>query len=816
MKKILTFLLTAFLIITAVNYSNAQSTSPKGNIYGSIADSASKTPVEFATIYLKTDKDSLIKTGLSKADGKFQFSGLKAAKYKLTISFTGYSHITSTIDLAKDQTSNVGIFYLAKKTKVLSEVTITANKPIIEQKADRIIYDLQADPDSKTSSVLNMIHKIPYLSLDANNNVLMKGSPSFKVLINGKPSGMLTNNLTDILRSMPASTVVRIEVITIPPSKYDAEGMTGIINIITTKKVNNGYKGTVNINENLPAGGPGIGTSFTAQEGKLGINTYAGSSIYNSPQTTLSNNQVTTGTNPTDLNQSGNNKNNSKNVYFGTELSYEIDSLNLVSGNFNISGYRNNGSSNQTSKLDSANQILQGYDLANSNRGNGGGVDAAINYQLGFKSDKNKLLTFSYQYSGYGSNSNADIDINNPLNYTTPDYKQYNNQDSKEHTFQVDYTQPLKKVKMEAGVKAILRNSKSNFEYRSLDSTNNQFEIDPTMGNMFNYTQDVFGAYNSYQFNLKKWSFSGGLRAEETYVDANFMSTASTSIQNYFNVVPSISINKSFADNSSINFGFNQRIRRPSIYRLNPFVDRSDPDFISTGNPNLRPVIMNMIQAGYSNGGGKKVSVYLSSDYMFFNNLDLQVTSYNPVTRVTNATYENIGKGGGVEMNFNINYSPSKLYNLSINGNALDLFVNGTGNASADKVYTIMGHVSLSNGFKFNNGWSMNVNGDYYTKTPYSLQGEYSGYASSSVSVNKELVKNKLYFSTAINNPFTKYLNRELVTSGPDFIQTGYNQSYFRGVNFSITYNFGGLNNDIKKSRTGINNDDVSNKKGGM
>jgi len=223
-----------------------------------------------------------------------------------------------------------------------------------------------------------------------------------------------------------------------------------------------------------------------------------------------------------------------------------------------------------------------------------------------------------------------------------------------------------------------------------------------------------------------------------------------------------------------------------------------------------------MIQAGYSNGGGKKVSVYLSSDYMFFNNLDLQVTSYNPVTRVTNATYENIGKGGGVEMNFNINYSPSKLYNLSINGNALDLFVNGTGNASADKVYTIMGHVSLSNGFKFNNGWSMNVNGDYYTKTPYSLQGEYSGYASSSVSVNKELVKNKLYFSTAINNPFTKYLNRELVTSGPDFIQTGYNQSYLRGINFSITYNFGGLNNDIKKSRTGINNDDVSNKKGGM
>lgn len=804
------------MLILAIHHGYSQSTAPKGNIYGTIADAASKQPIEFATIYLRTEKDSLIKTALSKTDGKFQFNGIKTAKYKLVISFTGYSQITSNIDITQDQAGNAGVLYLTKQTKALQEVVVSANKPIIQEKADRIVYDLQADPDSKANSVLNMIHKIPYLSLDANNNVLMKGSPSYKVLINGKPSGMLTNNLTNVLRSMPASTVVRIEVITIPPSKYDAEGMTGIINIITNKKVSDGYKGTVNINDNFPAGGPGIGTSFTAQQGKFGINTYAGSSIYNSLQTNFTNNQVTTDAYPTSLSQNGNNKNISKNIYFGTELSYEIDSLTLLSGNFNISGYRNSGSTNQISKLDSAGQMLQGYNLANSNHGNGGGVDAAINYQIGFRSDKDKLLTFSYQYSGYGSNDNAGITIGDLFNYPIPDYKQHNNQNSKEHTFQVDYNQPIKKVKMETGVKAILRNSMSDFEYRSLDSANNQFQIDPTMGNMFNYTQDVFGVYNSYQFNLKKWSFNGGLRAEQTHINADFMSTSSTSVQNYFNVVPSLAVNKSFADNSSINFGFNQRIRRPSIYRLNPFVDRSNPNFISAGNPNLRPVIMNMIQAGYSNGGGKKVSVFISSDYMFFNNLDLEVSSYNPVTRVTNVTYQNTGKGGGVEMNFNISYSPSKLYNLGINGNVLDLFVNGTGSSSADKVYTVMGHISVSNRFRFNNGWSMNINGDYYTKTPYSLQGKYSAFATSSLSANKELVKNKLFFSAAANNPFTKYLNRQLVTTGPDFIQTGYNQSYYRSLNLSITYNFGRLSSDIKQSRKKINNDDLNNQKGGM
>ena len=814
MKRLLTYFITAVLLIT-VNYSRAQIISPQGKIYGIVADPVSKEPVEFATIYLKTGKDSLLKTALSKADGKFVFDNLKPGKYKLTIIFTGYGVADTAIDLTKEQTSNTGMIYLAKRANDLKEVTITANRPIVQAKADRIIYDMQADPDSKSSSVLDMIHKIPYLSLDANNTVLMKGNTSYKVLINGKPSGMLTNNLTDILRSMPASTVVRIEVITIPPSKYDAEGMAGVINIITNKKVNDGYKGTINLNESLPAGGPGIGTSFTAQQGKFGINAYGGASIYNSPQTKSTTERIGTDTGATDLKQSSLSKSNSKNVYFGTELSYEIDSLNLLSGNFNISGYRNTGSGSQTSTLDSAARLVQGYDLVNSNRGNGGGVDASINYQLGFRSDKNKLLTFSYQYSGYGSNSNAGIDISDPLNYATPDYTQYNNQDSKENTFQVDYTQPLKKVNMEAGVKAILRDSKSNSEYRSLDSATDQFIVDPTMGNMFNYTQDVFGAYNSYQFSLKKWSFNGGIRVEETHVDADFMSTTSNTTQNYFNVVPTISVNKSIDNNSSFNFGFTQRIRRPSIYRLNPFVDRSDPDFISTGNPNLRPVIMNMVQAGY-NYSGKMVSVFISSDYMFFNNLDLQVTSYNPTTQITKATYENTGKGGGVEMNFNLNYSPAKLYNLSINAYALDLFVNGTGDASADKVYTVMGHASLSNAFRFDKGWTLSVNGDFYSKTPYSLQGIYNAFATTSLSVNKELVKNKLFFSTGINNPFTKFQYRTIVTDGPGFMQTGDNQSYFRSVHFSITYNFGGLNNDIKKSRKGIRNDDVSSGKGGM
>ncbi|WP_183572564.1 TonB-dependent receptor domain-containing protein [Mucilaginibacter sp. X5P1] len=811
--------ITIILAILFIADSNAkaQKDVPAGKVYGIIADSLSKQPLELVTVMLKTEKDSLIKTRVSKAGGKFELENLHLKKYNLVILFAGYEKKIVPVTLTDNKiNSDFGTIYLSKRVNNLKEVEIKGDKLIIQQKADRIIYDMAADPESKVNNVLSMIHKIPYLSVDADDNVLMKGSSSYKVLINGKPSGMLTNNLKEVLRSMPASTVVRIEVITIPPSKYDAEGMAGIINIITNKKVSDGYKGTLNASEGLPQGGPGVGASFTAQQGKFGINSYGGASMYNEPQTTYTMSRNTTGVDPTTLQQNGYNKSDSKNGYFGAELSYEIDSLNLLSGNFDINDNNYHGLDDQTSVLNGSTGLLQSYDLDNTNHGHRGGFDAAVNYQLGFKSSKNTLLTFSYQYSTYSSNAYTNVDISNPVDYPTPDYNQLNYQDSKEQTIQVDYAHPINKVNMEAGLKAILRNSKSNAEYNSFNATDGLFEPDSALSDMFNYTQDVYGAYNSYQFSLKKWSFNAGLRAEYTDVNADFASNGSNTKQNYFNVIPSLSINKSFKDNSSINFGFTQRLRRPSIYRLNPFVDRSNPDFISTGNPNLRPVIMNIIQLGYSNGGGKKVSVYIGTDYTFFNNLDLQVTSYDPLTQITKTTYGNVGKGGGIEGNLNINYAPVKFYNLSINANALCLFVNGTGDASADKLNRTLSHASLSNGFKFNKGWSMNANFDYYSPTPLSLQGVNNGFASTSLSVNKELVKNKLFFSTGVNNPFTKYRNKRTETDGPGFTQTSDNLAYFRSVNFSINYNFGKLNSDIKKSRKSINNDDVSKSGGGM
>lgn len=806
--KTLINLFLIFLLMSFGSRSSAQ--TPTGKITGLVVDSASGQPASFATISLKTEKDSVVKVIISNKEGHFQFGNINQGKYHLVIVSTGYQQKTLNIDLKQDHTADLGTIVLSQAIKSLKEVQVTADKPIVQLKADRVVYDLQADPESKSTNVLGMIHKIPFLSVDANDNVLMKGNASYKVLINGKESGIFTNNLKAILKSMPAASVLRIEVITIPPAKYDAEGLAGIINIITNRKINGGYKGNLNANVGFPNSGPGGGGSVTAQDGKFGFNAYGGGGTYNYPTTNTNTYRNTYGSDATTLQQNGYRNGDDKNVYLGTEVSYEADTLNLLTANFDISGYRNNYFNYLSSSLnDATGSLQQGYDLATNNHNHGGGFDAALNYQLGFKSNKNTLLTFSYRYSRYTSTELADVGITAPFDYDVPDYRQPDNDYKREQTIQVDFTHPINKVNMEAGVKAILRNSKSDYEYLSLDSATNQYQNDAAMSDNFNYVQDVYGAYNSYQFSLNKWNFSAGLRAEETHVHANFVSTNTLVDKNYFNIVPSLAVSRTFADNSGINFGFSQRLRRPGIDRLNPFVDRSNPQFVSTGNPDLKPTVMNNLQIGYNSPGGKKLSVFAAVSYIFFNNIELPITTFDPATQITTTKYEDAAKGGGIDFNLNLNYSPVKFYTAGINANMTQFIINGLGPASSDHLNRLVGHINLSNGFRLNDGWSMNLNIDYQSIQARSIQVLENAYFSSSFSVNKELVKNKLFLSGAINNPFAKFRNSVVTTSSPDFYQVNNNQLYFRYVSFNVNYNFGKLKSDIKKNRKGIRNDDT-------
>ena len=691
----------------------------------------------------------------------------------------------------------------------LKEVSITGKKAIIKQKSDRIIYNLQADPDSKGSSVLNMMRKIPYLSVDGGDRVLLKGNSNFKVLINGKPSGILENNLTDLLKSMPASTIQSIEVVTIPPSKYDAEGLAGIINIITSKKEDNGYNGTLNVNGQFPAGGPGAGGSFTLKQGKLGISAFGGASLSDIPETDNSMRRTTTGAEASLLTQSGTTKSNTKGGYLGTELSYEPDSLNLFSGRFNFYGNHSEGSGKQVFSLNEAGEDLQQYGLDQHNNGNTNVIDASVNYQLGAKADKNRLLTFSYQYSANKRGQFSRNLIINPVNFSMPGYRQDNRERSSEQTVQIDYVYPLKKLSIEGGVKGIFRDQESNFQYLSFNAQSQQFELRPENSDLFNYTQNVFSAYNSYVLNIKSWSFQWGVRIEQTVIDADYLYSASKAEQNYFKVIPYMSINKNFASGNSLNLGFTQRIKRPGINRLNPFVNRLNPNFETTGNPDLLAVMVNDMQAGYTISG--KTGLTVGVDYSFLRNADLAVASFDPLTQITRTTYRNTGRIDGLSTFVNINCPLTKRWNISFNGNLIYFWIAGESEGLYVQKKLLTYAANISTAYSVGQGWRLNGALNVMSRNPTGFQGTTNGMVSSSLSVNKDLIKDKLSVSAVISNPFVKYRDAKTFTSGTNFSQTAIARNYFSSYRMSLNYNFGGLKGKIRKNKREISNDDLSN-----
>ncbi|HJP64549.1 MAG TPA: carboxypeptidase regulatory-like domain-containing protein, partial [Mucilaginibacter sp.] len=247
MKTFFTILFSCLLI----NFTVAQTAvHPTLTIKGTVVDSSSKAPVSFVTVTLQdAATKQAIKSGLTQDNGSFSLTVPEGKKYQVTFVFIGYA--TKTVQLSgTGKEINVGKVTLFATSKQLQDVSITAVKPLVKQEIDRISYDVQADPETKTQNVLDMLRKVPLVTVDASDNIQLKGSGNYKILINGKPSSLVAHNPSDVFKSMPASSIQKIEVITTPPAKYDAEGLTGIINIITNKKVDQGYNGNINLREN--------------------------------------------------------------------------------------------------------------------------------------------------------------------------------------------------------------------------------------------------------------------------------------------------------------------------------------------------------------------------------------------------------------------------------------------------------------------------------------------------------------------------------------------------------------------------------------
>lgn len=799
--KLITLLVVTFSSVSAQVFPSVYS------IKGTLVDSISKNKLEYVTVFL-SGTSRLERSTLTKNDGRFLFKDLPHGKYTVTLTGVGYHSkmISVNVEDTLSHDIDLGEITLNTRYEKLREVILITERPIIRQEVDRISYDVQADPESKVVNVLDMLRKVPLVTITADDEIKVKGENNFRILINGRTSSLVSNNPQDVFKSMPANSIKKIEVITTPPAKYDGEGLAGIINIITNQKMDEGYNGSIGASYNSLQDKRLNGTA-TISKKKLGFIGLVGSSWQNAPTTTIYNFRDTYNPIQSRIEQAGKNNTKGNLTYGNIDLSYEMDSLNLITASFGINSNNNNQNGNQVFKMFNRNQELDySYRLNNVSNSKSDGIDFGLNYQKGFKKNKERLFTASYKYTTVNSGQRNQNVTTERFNHSNFDIGQKNETQLKEKTVQLDYIHPLRNINIERGLKFISRYLNSDFLNEVYDPVKEEFE--PGMFNTFDYRQNIFSIYNSYQLTLNNYVVKAGLRLERTAIDANFATLFTQLKNNYINLIPSIAVQRKFENRSNVNLGYTQRIQRPGIGQLNPFINRSNPFFYTSGNPNLLPVISHSILLNYSRF--KKASLNLGLGYSFANN-----TIQNVITlgndSISKSSFQNIGESKNLAINLSLNYPISQKLNINLNGRLSYIYIKGVFNGKMYENQGYQGNIFTSIFYKFKNDWTGSINMGSYSRFLL-LQGHLNSYTYTSASVSKQLLKKRLTLAASLSNPFQKYIIKKSSFYTLDFIQEANAKSNFRRFDFSLIYRFGKLKDQIKKNKRNIQNDDqVSN-----
>lgn len=823
-----TVLLWMLMISGLLAAQNTANTSFQ--VKGILLDSLTQEGEPYATIKIvkKEAPAKALKMLVTDMKGQFQEKVPGTGNFVMTITSVGRTPIVKDFSVkAGEKLVDFGTLYIVDASNELGQVEIVAQKPLVKADIDKIEYNVQDDPDAQSNSVLEMLRKVPLVTVDGEDNIQVNGSSSFKVYVNGKPNNMMSNNPTEVLKSMPANSIKHIEVITNPGPKYDAEGVGGILNIVTVGSGLEGYTATFSANvSNRGAGGGAFGT---IKSGKLTVGARYNYNYNDQPRNYSSGSQHVTPEavteNSSNLDYDGSNKGHGSFQSGSMEASYEIDTLRLVTMSFGLwgGGNKSNGSTDYIATFpENINAApIYSYSAFNRSKSSWYSIDGGIDYQRLFKV-KDRMLTFSYKINTrpQTSDSYTEYEIDNGYNPDWADYlnrlkNQHNDgeQNTTEHTFQADYTTPIGKLHtLEAGAKYILRNNSSEDDRFDADDTG-KYEYNKDQSSHYKHLNDIIAAYLGYGLKVKRLSGRLGLRYEHTIQDVKYLvGRGEDFTKNFDDVVPSASIGYKLTDMSNLRLGYNMRIYRPGIWSLNPYLNDTD---ISQGNPKLDSEKSHAFNLSYSNFT-QKFNINISARYSFTNNSIENVTRLMPDTEIEGlknptgkdvlySTYANIGKTRYASVNGYVNWNATPRTRI---------YMNMSGNYS---------YLEGSEGMR-NDGWSLFAYGgaqqtlphdwrislNVFGQTPWiMLQGKGSSFFDYGLSVNKSFLDKRLTLSAFASNFFKKYMDQSSTTEGSGFIRES-NYKYSRQrFGISVSYRIGELKASVKKAARTISNDDV-------
>jgi outer membrane receptor protein involved in Fe transport len=820
MKKlfILVLLINCFPLLNA---NNAPKSNPAryydvvSKIKGTIIDGTDdKTPVEFATIALYNKATNKVIDGATTdSKGDFTINNVANGNYKIVISFVGFIDKTIenvTIDKGKDL--NLGTIKLISSNKTLDEVTVTSQKSLIEEKVDRTIYNAEKDISSKGGDAADVLRKVPLLSVDLEGNVAIRGSTNIKVLINNKPSTIMASSVADALKQIPADMIKTVEVITSPSAKYDAEGATGIINIITKKNDLQGYF----LNVDLGTGNRSsmLGLQGSLRQGKFGATLGGhGRAMYNKAATEMTQSTLINGITTSTI-QNSDAKDNPIHGRYNLGLDYDIDKNQSLSGGIRY-GIRNFSQTQNQTTLQSFNNIaalprneyINSKELSNS-------VDLNVDYIHIYKPQQELSISTQYSRNDLTNNffrNNLDATKTTTLN----SFKNINDNLNQESTLQLDYQTPLSTNQiLEFGGKGIFRQVNSNYDYLMAPTANADYVADPNRAKgLLNYKQTIGSAYTAYTFSTKKkYNFKAGVRYEYTDINAVDEKGKNFDIKPYGILVPSINVSKSLKEGTTVKFGFSRRIQRPGLQQLNPNFSTLNTQSISVGNPNLSPEFTNNVELGLSTRF-KQTFVNIS---LFGNQTDNAISQvrsiYNDSTGAIITKYENIGKQKNLGLNFfgNIYLTPK----WTLNG-GLDLtysqlegsITDAKGLSTTAKNDGFSGGGRMMTNLTLNKGWAIQGFGGMWGPK-VQLQGRQSGFPMYSVGVKKDFNNKKGSIGLAGENFFNNGGFKSDIKS--DILnQTRATTLYNRGVRVNLSYKFGKMGFEQKKKTRSVKNDDL-------
>lgn len=821
MKKLLSLILFLTLLVSANGFAQQNlSQGTPARIIGVAKDSKKGEPVAYATAALfKAGTDVNVAGAVADGDGQFYIVGFEPGVYELKISFLGFetfskSGITITSAIGD---FDMGEIMMNDEGLALEEVTVQGQRDLIEERVDRTIYKAENDKTTAGGDGIDVLRRVPMLSVDMDGNVSMRGSGNILVLIDNRPSAIAASSIADALRQIPADEIKAVEVITSPSARFDAEGTSGVINIVTKK--NNLQGMTLNVNSGVGLRGSNLGLNGSARKGKLGFSIGGfGRSGYNILGE-FENKQVVT--NPSGLVstvlQSAETERNDIFGRYNFGVDYSINEYNFLTGAVNF-GLRNSNNF-QNNFLT---QNFLGDELVNSalretdTKDQSNSVDISLNYTKTFEK-KGKEISFLTLYS-LNNRENSFVNTLFEDDFATINSRLKNDNPSKneEFTVQLDFVTPMGangSQILEYGAKNIIRKAFSDFAYFQADGPDGEYEVNtnPSLSNEFSYDQNVTAGYLSYTFTfLKNYTFKPGVRYEYTTINADFKTELTAEIPSYGTLVPSMNLSRKLANGNLIKAAYNRRISRPSLRFLNPNIEASNPLQISQGNPLLDPELTDNYELGYSTFI-KGTTLNFTG---FFRNTTGSIQSVRNVLAggIISTTYENIGQeqAVGLSMFANVNINNK----FSLNG-GLDTYYAMLDNnltdpkfAASNEGFVVSGR--LMGNYTLPKNWQAQLF-TFARGNQVQLQGTSGGFAAYGLSLNKQFKEKRGSVGFGAENFLAKEFIIRNETITPTIVQNSTNA--IRNMNFKVnfSYRIGKLSMDQggPRRKKAVNNDDL-------